>query len=348
VVLTIDAVSNTVCSINNGTVSFVGAGTCTIDAHQGGDVAYAPAPQVQQSFPVASAGGVTPQTITFMSAAPNNAQVGGPAYQAAATASSGLPVVLSIDSASDTVCSINNGTVSFIGAGTCTIDANQGGDATYAPAPQVQQPFPVAPAAGVTPQTIAFTSTAPLNATAGGPAYLATATASSGLPVVLTIDAVSDTVCVINSGTVSFIGAGTCTIDANQGGDATYAPAPQAQQSFAVGDGTAPTVSCVLPRQVDIVGDTVNLDLSLLFAPPPGQSLSYSGTNLPPSLSIVGSLLAGTLQASDVPGSPYAATLQATTGAASVSENVIFQVLPSGEILLRNGFDGVSSVPPCM
>jgi hypothetical protein len=45
------------------------------------------------------------------------------------------------------VCTINSGTVSFIGLGTCTIDANQGGDATYAPAPQMQQPFAVAPPA---------------------------------------------------------------------------------------------------------------------------------------------------------------------------------------------------------
>jgi VCBS repeat-containing protein len=117
-------------------------------------------------------------------------------------------------------------------------------------------------------------------------------------------------------------------------------------------NGEAPTVSCVLPRQVDVVGDTVNLDLSLLFTPPPGQSLTYSGTNLPPSLSIVGSLLTGTLQASDVPPSPpyaYASSLTATTvpGGVSANENVIFQVLPAGEILLRNGFDGPTQSQPC-
>jgi hypothetical protein len=113
--------------------------------------------------------------------------------------------------------------------------------------------------------------------------------------------------------------------------------------------GEAPTVSCVLPRQVDVVGDTVNLDLSLLFTPPAGQSLIYSGTNLPPSLSIVGSLLSGTLQAGDVAGSPYSSTLQATTspGGMSASENVVFQVLPTGEILLRNGFDDPSQSQPC-
>jgi uncharacterized repeat protein (TIGR01451 family) len=234
VVLTIDGSSATVCAINNGIVTFIGAGVCTIDANQGGDATYAPAPQVQQLIEVDSAGGVGSQTIAFTSTAPSNATVAGPSYSAAAAATSGLPVVLTIDGASATVCTINNGTVTFIGAGICTIDANQGGDATYAAAPQVQQAFAVASAGGVSSQTIQFTSTAPVGATVGGPSYLATAIATSGMPVVLTIDGTSTSVCAINNGTVTFIGAGACTIDANQGGNATYAPAPQLQQSFTV------------------------------------------------------------------------------------------------------------------
>jgi VCBS repeat-containing protein len=111
----------------------------------------------------------------------------------------------------------------------------------------------------------------------------------------------------------------------------------------------APTVTCVLPRQVDVVGDTVNLDLSLLFTAPAGQSLTYSADNLPMSLSIVGSLLSGILQASDVPGSPYASTLRATTvpGNVSATENVIVQVLPTGEIIFRNSFDDGTASQPC-
>jgi VCBS repeat-containing protein len=114
-------------------------------------------------------------------------------------------------------------------------------------------------------------------------------------------------------------------------------------------DSSAPTVVCVLPRQVDVVGDFVSLDLSALFAAPPGHTLDYSGTNLPASLSIIGSLLTGTLQATDVPGSPYASTLKAATapGGVSASENVVFEVLPVGEILWRDGFDGASSPQPC-
>lgn len=107
----------------------------------------------------------------------------------------------------------------------------------------------------------------------------------------------------------------------------------------------APTVSCVLPKQVDVVGDAVSIDLSLLFTPPAGQSLSYSATNPPPTLSIIGSLLSGTLTTSGT----YTSALNATTvpGGASASENVIFEVLPAGDILLRDGFDAGTTSQPC-
>ena len=114
-------------------------------------------------------------------------------------------------------------------------------------------------------------------------------------------------------------------------------------------DHSAPTVTCVLPTQVVEVGDTVDLDLSLLFAPPAGESLTFGATNAPQSLSIVGSLLSGILQASDVPGSPYASVLKATTapGGVSATENVVFQVLPAGEIVFRSGFDIGGSSQVC-
>jgi hypothetical protein len=157
---------------------------------------------------------------------------------------------------------------------------------------------------GTTPQTITFTSTAPVNAMVGGPTYLATATSTSGLPVTLTIDGVSANVCAISNGAVSFIGAGTCTIDANQGGDATYLPAPQVQQSFAVTDGgaggnTAPLgvgdAIEVVPNGTtqDLVGDSNVVDSVLdndvdpdsgdslhavLIDPAPGLTLQSDGT----------------------------------------------------------------------
>jgi hypothetical protein len=230
VTLTIDPSASAVCSISGSTVSFIGAGTCVIDANQPGNANYNAATQVQQSFPVVKGS----QTISFTSAAPAGAAVGGPTYTVTATATSGLPVTFAIDPSASAVCTISGSTVSFIGTGTCVIDANQAGNANYNAAPQAQQSFAVAKGS----QTISYTSTAPVGAAVGGPTYTVTATATSGLPVTFTIDPSASAVCTISGSTVSFIGAGTCVIDANQAGNANYNAAPQAQQSFAVGKGS--------------------------------------------------------------------------------------------------------------
>jgi hypothetical protein len=60
----------------------------------------------------------------------------GRQYTPTATASSGLPVSFALD-ASSTGCSYVGGVLSFNGVGTCVVNANQAGDATNPPAPQV-------------------------------------------------------------------------------------------------------------------------------------------------------------------------------------------------------------------
>jgi hypothetical protein len=94
-------------------------------------------------------------------------------------------------------------------------------------------PTPTPTPTGKQGQTISFTSAAPAHPVANGLPYTATATASSGLPVVLALDA-SSTGCALSGSTVTFSAAGTCIIDANQAGNGTYAAAPQVAQSLAV------------------------------------------------------------------------------------------------------------------
>jgi hypothetical protein len=223
VTLAIDLSSSAVCSMSAGDVTFNANGTCLINANQAGNANYQPAPQAQQSIAVK-----INQTIQFTSTAPANAAVGG-TYTPTATATSGLPVTLTIDSSSSSVCSISAGDVTFNANGTCLINANQSGDGNYQAAPQVQQSIAVK-----TNQTIQFTSTAPTDALAGGATYTPTATATSGLTVTFTINPSASAVCSISAGVVSFKTVGTCVINANQPGNANYYPAPQVQQSFAV------------------------------------------------------------------------------------------------------------------
>src|SRR4029078_9927121 len=131
-------------SVSGSVVSLTGAGTCTVVASQGGSAAYDSADPVQHSFTVGpGAPTLSQQTISFTSTAPGAAVVGGPAYTVGAAASSGLAVVFPLASARAGVCSLFGATVSRVGVGTCTINANQTGNASYLPALQVQQSFTV-------------------------------------------------------------------------------------------------------------------------------------------------------------------------------------------------------------
>ena len=83
-------------------------------------------------------------------------------------------------------------------------------------------------------QVLSFTSTAPANAISGVGSYAVTDTSTSQLPVTTTIDASSSAVCSISNGTVTFAGGGTCTINANQPGNANYSAGTQMQQGFSI------------------------------------------------------------------------------------------------------------------
>ena len=165
-----------VCTVSGSTVTLLIAGDCTIDATQPGNGSWNAATMVPRTFTVAMGN----QTISITSPAPSGAQVGGPTYHAVATATSGRTVALTIDPSSSTVCTINgSGVVSFIGVGTCTVDANQTGDANWNDAPQVQQSFGVV-AAGTTKLAV----TGPTTATIGqGLIYTVTAENASNATV---------------------------------------------------------------------------------------------------------------------------------------------------------------------
>ena len=133
------------------------------------------------------------------------------------------------------------------------------------------------------PQTVTFTSGAPSGATVGGPTYTASATASSGLPVSLTIDSSTSSVCSIATSVVTFLAVGTCTIDANQAGDGSFLAAPQMQQSFAVGAASATSTSTSTQVSAPTltlgptasVSDTATVQGSATNGSPPGTVNFY-------------------------------------------------------------------------
>ncbi len=96
------------------------------------------------------------------------------------------------------------------------------------------------PAIEARAQTISF-SAAPVLSLHG--TAIVSATASSGLAVIYS--SITPTICSVDNATglVTAIAAGTCTIAANQSGDSTFAPAPQATQSIVVSFDASQTIS---------------------------------------------------------------------------------------------------------
>ena len=167
------------------------------------------------------------QTISFAALAPTTV---GTSVALSATASSGLPVTFSSQTAA--VCTVAGNQVSTITAGTCTVAADQAGAAGYwLAASTVTRNFVV----NLLAQTIDFA--APADQRLGNATVTVVATASSGLPV--TVATLTAQVCTVSGNTVSLIAAGTCTLSASQAGDATHAAAPTIVRSFAVSSETS-------------------------------------------------------------------------------------------------------------
>ena len=373
VVFSAAASSVGICTVTGSTVALLGAGTCTIVADQSGSTAYAPAAQVQQSFSIALAaqaitftsvppgsgcgrrhrlhnrgrcilwadgdiqprsceqryllghgrrrvalGGrdvhdlqtlamrrtrpqagsprasrsvqvqasTSPQTISFTTAAPAAAATSG-TTRPLRPASSGLPITYAVAPTSAGVCVLSGGVVSLVGTGTCRVLADQAGNASYDPAPQASQSFGVSPPP-LALQTIAFTSPAPAAAVYGGALYAVAATASSGLPVAFSTPASSNGICTVSGSTVSLVGGGTCTISANQTGNGSYAPAPQAQQSFTVAraaqtitiTSTPPPVDKHSPPYTIVATATSGLAVSFSVAAESSTICSVSGASV--------------------------------------------------------------------
>ncbi len=166
-------------------------------------------------------GQVGSQTISFGSIP---AQTAGGTLALSASATSGLPV--SFTSLTPSVCTVSGTTATMVTAGTCSIQATQAGNASYAAAAPVTQGFAVNQAS----QTITFTG---LPATAiygaAGP-YTVNATASSALAVAYTVTGPAS----ISGSTLTITGAGTVMVTAAQAGNSYYAAATPVVQTITV------------------------------------------------------------------------------------------------------------------
>jgi RHS repeat-associated protein len=168
---------------------------------------------------------LTAQTITAFTPATPILFSGGSTFTlSAAGGASGNPVVFS--SGTTSICTVAGTTVTKIAIGTCTLRANQAGNATYSAAPQVSKNVVINKGT----QTITFAALA--GKSLGVAPFAVTASSSAGLSV--TFASTTTSICTVSGATVTLVAIGTCTIAANQAGNTNYNAATQVSQSFSV------------------------------------------------------------------------------------------------------------------
>jgi len=213
------AADATICTIVEGTkVHFVAAGTCTVTAAADADATYLAAAPVERAFTVLARDG---NVITWDQSL--SGRVGTPDLALTATAATTVSYV----SSTLDVCTIVSRKVHFVSAGTCTVTASASANATYQVATPVERTFTVLVA--YLPNAITWTQS--LSGRVGTADLALTATAQTTVSY-LAADA---TICTIVDGTkVHFVAAGTCTVSAAAGADATYLAAAGRSKSFTV------------------------------------------------------------------------------------------------------------------
>ena len=200
-------------------------GTCIVRYDQPGNGSFSAAQQLTSVTSAIKAD----QTIGVISLNPATLAVGGSATVSATGGLSGNPVTFI--STTTGVCTVSGNTVTGVSVGSCSIAANQVGNANYNAAPQATQTLSV----GKGNQAISF-GAMPSVIVGGNGTVFATG-GLSGNPVTFT--STTTGVCTVSGSTVTGVSVGSCSIAANQAGNGNYNPAPQVLQSFPVTAGFA-------------------------------------------------------------------------------------------------------------
>jgi hypothetical protein len=303
------------------TIGLVAAGTCSVRADQAGNNSFSAASPITRSFTVTRA----PQTITFGALA-DQTMAQSP-VTVAAGASSGLPVTFK--TATTIVCTAGGAggaTITLVGPGTCTVEADQAGNTGFEPADAVFQSFDVTKV----DQTITFGPIAD-KTTAQSPVPVS-ATASSGLPV--TFATTTPGVCTAAGTSITLLGAGPCTVEADQTGSPVYSAAIPVRQTFAVTKVDQTINFAALP---DVA---VGTSITATATASSGLAVTFSTPATPTACTATGThgatitrLTAGpcTVQADQAGDATYnaAAPVTQTLGVAKTHQTITFASLPN-------------------
>ena len=304
--VTFTSATTSVCTITTGgTLTFITGGSCTINADQPGDATYSAAPQVSQTFTVATAPGAPTSPVGTAGSGQVSVAFTAPASNGGSAITSYTVTVnpggatVSGPASPINVTGLTNGQ-----AYTFTVTAtNSAGTSTAS-----------VTSAAVTPiatQTITFN---PPGAKTFGTTPTLTATASSTLAVTFT--STTTGVCTITSGgALTFVTAGSCTINADQAGNAAFSAAATVPQTF--------TVNAIVPGAPTAVVATAGAgQASVAFTAPVSTGgsaiIDYTVTSSPGGFSATGA--ASPLNVNGLAnGTPYTFTVTARNSAGSGS-----------------------------
>jgi hypothetical protein len=278
--------TSTICTVSGTTVTMVAPGTCTIQATQAGNSTYAAATLVSVNYTITQA----VQTITYSPSVTAYIYTSGGTIPLSATASSGLTV--SFASTTPTICTVSGTTATILTAGTCTVQATQTGNGTYAAAPAVSVNYTISKAA----QTIAYAPSVTAYPYTSGGTIALSATATSGLTVGFA--STTPSVCSVTATTATILSAGTCTIQATQTGNTSYATATAVLANYTIAQNTSVlVVSSSLNPSLLNNPVTISASVTSAVGVPTGTVNFLNGTTLLGSGTISGGVATFTTSA---------------------------------------------------
>jgi hypothetical protein len=328
-VFTATSTTLSVCTVSaTGTVNYVGVGTCTLTASVGATTDYTAATGSPQSFLVAPA---TPTvSITNM---PTSFTVGGSFNPTFTTSGDGT--VFTATSTTPSVCTVSaTGTVHFVGTGTCSLTATVAATTDYTTASSTATTqSSSAPATPLSTPTVSITNI-PSSATYGG-SFLPTFI-TSGNGTVFTATSTTLSVCTVSAtGTVHFVGTGTCTLTASVAATTDYTAATGSPQSFLVAPAT-PTVSITNMPVSARKGGSFNPTFTTS-----GDGTVFTATSTTPSVCTVSAT--GTVHFVGTGTCSLTATVAATTDYTTASSTATTQ---SSSAAKTTPSSGAAKLPP--
>jgi trimeric autotransporter adhesin len=293
--------TTSVCTVSGLAVSYVGVGTCTVTAHVVAGTDYLGADGSPQSVVVGQA---TP-TAPVVTNLPTSGTLGGGFVATVGTTGDGATTVTSFTSS---VCTAAGLTVSYVGVGTCILEAHVAAGTDYVAADGSPQPFSVGQA---TPTTPTITDL-PADALFGGGFTASVSTDGDGA---VSVTSSTPSVCTVSGLVVSFVDVGTCTLTAHVAVGTNYGAADGLPQDVSVGvAGFTVTTASLPPATPGTAYGPVTLQAAGegISAAPNVTTLKWKGMTLPKGLKVsANGVLSGTLNGKFLAG-PTSVTVQVT------------------------------------